>query len=281
MSKRIALLLCVALMFVALFFISYKISAKIASKNAESKSESVSETQENVFTQPLSDETTSAEETAPAQTSAPEDDTTEFVPANDSVLPEPTVVNMPTDSDWCLVLLNKYYKMNDTYEPLVDMAIEDSGIYLDQRVAEKFREMYAAAMADGITLTPAAGYISLDRQERKFEKQVSLYMAGGMTEEAAKAKTAFTVLPAGCSESNYGLAVDIGWLSEDFSQSPAYAWLKNNAAEYGFIERYTAEKNDYTHFNAQPWHWRYVGADAAKEMNSQGLCLEEYLGKLN
>lgn len=272
MLKKIKPLIIIAIVLVVLFLISFKMAQKITRDKNEATPVVAT------MTDGKEAESTSAAETT---TAAASETSTAAVTDNSTVLPTPTTVNMPTDDSWCTVLLNKYYKMNDTYEPIVEIAIEDSGIYLEERVAEKFREMYSAAMADGVTLTPAAGYVSLDRQERKFTKQVNLYVASGMTEEEAKAKTAFTVLPAGCSESNYGLAVDIGWLSEDFSESPAYQWLKSHAAEYGFIERYTADKTDYTHFNAQPWHWRYVGTTAAKAMNEQGLCLEEYLGKVN
>ncbi len=287
MQKRIAALIGVIVFLAALFFISYKMTVKIKNdKTSEESSRTEADVVENTAGDDGENSATEADATeavssGSAQTDTPEASTEEFIPADDGVLPEPTVINMPTDESWSSVLLNKFYKMNDTYEPLVEIVIEESGIYLDRRVAEKFREMYSAAMADNVTLTPAAGYVSPERQERKFEKQVELYVAGGMSEDEAKAKAAFTVLPAGCSESNYGLAVDIGWFADDFAQSPAYAWLKSHAAEYGFVERYTAEKTAYTHFNAQPWHWRYVGVDAAKYMNEQDICLEQYVGKVN
>lgn len=281
LTKKIPALVCVLVMTVVLFLISYKMSAKIVSDKMKAEETTVGDVTSAEETQ--TSEAVSGDNTTDAEnidvTDAPE--ITSETPAADDVLPEPTVINMPADSDWCLVLINKYYKMNDTYEPLVELVLEDSGIYLEERVAEKFREMYAAALNDGVTLTPCAGYVSLERQERKFKKQADLYVAGGMTEEAAKAKTAFTVLPAGCSESNYGLAVDIGWAAADFAESPAYAWLRSHAAEHGFVERYTADKTDYTHFTAQPWHWRYVGTDAAQSMSEQNLCLEEYVGKVN
>lgn len=196
-------------------------------------------------------------------------------------LPEPTIINMPSDDTWCYVLLNKYYKMNDTYEPHLDECIEGTSVYLDKNVAEKFIEMYNAALEDGVTLTPVAGYVSPDRQKRAFDKQTEQFVSEGYTEEKAESLASFTVLPVGCSEHNYGLAIDIGVSSAEFAETPAYTWLKAHAAEYGFIERYTAEKESITHFNAAPWHWRYVGAAAAKEMNSKGVCLEEYVGFVN
>lgn len=287
MQKRIAALVGVIVFLAALFFISYKMTVKIKN-NKESEEISHTEADVEARSDGSGEENTANEADASeagsagsAQNYTTDTPTEEFIPADDGVLPEPTVINMPTDESWSVVLLNKFYKMNDTYEPLVEIVIEESGIYLDRRVAEKFREMYTAAMADNVTLTPAAGYVSPERQERKFEKQVELYVADGMSEDDAKAKTAFTVLPAGCSESNYGLAVDIGWFADDFAQSPAYAWLKSHAADYGFVERYTAEKTAYTHFTVQPWHWRYVGVDAARYMNEQDICLEQYVGKVN
>ena len=56
-----------------------------------------------------------------------------------------------------------------------------------------------------------------------------------------------------------------------------FSWLVKNAQDYGFILRYPENKTDKTGMNYQPWHWRYVGKEAAKAMNKSGLCLEEYL----
>lgn len=212
---------------------------------------------------------------AEVQTSLPTDTETE------DKLPDPIIVNMPSDDTWCLVMLNKYYKMNDTYEPHLDECIEGTSVYLDRNVSEKFIEMYNAALESGVTLTPVSGYVSPDRQKRSFDKKAEEFVAEGYTEEKAEVLASFTVLPVGCSEHNYGLAIDIGICSAEFADTPAYAWLKEHAAEYGFIERYTAEKESITHFNAAPWHWRYVGTAAAKEMNSKGICLEEYVERVN
>lgn len=276
MKKKTPLFAGIAIMLVLLFLLSFAITKKTVSDKALNETESQpseSESSADVGTSQSSNGAEASEITGSENVSSEQ--------SADNALPTPTVINMPTDDTWCLVLLNKYYKMNDTYEPLVDKISEDSVIYLDARVAVKFNEMSAAAASQGITLTPAAGYVSTARQQRKFEKQVESYVADGMSEAEAIAKTAFTVLPAGCSESNYGLAVDIGWLAEDFSGSPMYTWLRENAAAYGFVERYPSGKTDITKFTAQPWHWRYVGVDAAKEMVEKGLCLEEYLGKVN
>ena len=198
-----------------------------------------------------------------------------------TALPVPTVINMPADESWCHVVINIFYQMNETYEPMVAAADDRGEIVLDERVAEAYKEMAAAASADGITLTLASGYVAPSRQQRMYDKQVEALVATGLPQAEAELQAAYTVLPPRCSEANYGLSVDIGWTEDDFAGSPAYVWLRAHAAEYGFVERYTADKENVTHFRASPWHWRYVGTDAAKYMREYNLSLEEYAGKVN
>ena len=198
-----------------------------------------------------------------------------------TALPVPTEINMPADENWSLVLLNIFYKMNDTYEPMVAAADERGEIVLDERVAEAYKKMAAAAAADGVTLTLASGYVSPSRQERMYVKALESLINKGLSQTEAELQAAYTVLPPRCSEANYGLSVDIGWTEDDFADSPACAWLRAHAAEYGFVERYTADKEGVTHFRASPWHWRYVGATAAQYMRDNNVSLEEYVGKVN
>lgn len=274
LKQPIKIILSVILI-VAAFFVSYKVTLtaeknKLAENSLHAATPADAVGGESLATETATDGVTEKTETVAATSVVTEDK-----------LPEPIIVNMPSDDTWSLVLLNKYYKMNDTYEPHLDECLEGTSVYLDKRVAEKFIEMYNAALESGITLTPASGYVSPDRQKRSFDKQVETFTSDGYTDEKAASLASFTVLPVGCSEHNYGLAVDIGVRSADFADTPAYAWLKEHAAEYGFIERYTSEKESVTHFNASPWHWRYVGVSYAKEILSKGVCLEEYVGKVS
>ena len=283
MAKKICLHLVLILIaggviFTLTYFISYRLTANRyktettpPSRTAEAETNAADETQ--------GDETTAAAET---EVSAQEPEEAEdAVPYDATRLAEPRSVAMPEDDAWSLVLVNQFYRIRAGYEPFVEQVMEDSAVYLDQRVAEAFRAMYAAAMADGIELTLSAGYVTPDRQGRLFDKQVEVYADQGVPAEEAKARAAFFVLPAYCSESNYGLSVDIGWPEDDFAKSPAYGWLQQNAAKFGFVERYTADKTEITHFHPEPWHWRYVGAQSAAEMVEKNQCLEEYVGKVN
>ena len=90
------------------------------------------------------------------------------------------------------------------------------------------------------------------------------------------------VARSGTSEHQTGLAVDIVDMSYQIldkkqESTPVQKWLMVHCAEYGFILCYPTDKSALTGINYEPWHYRYVGAEAAKEIMESGLCLEEYL----
>lgn len=92
------------------------------------------------------------------------------------------------------------------------------------------------------------------------------------------------MVPAGTSEHQLGLAADIvaadyQVLEEEQENTPEQQWLMAHCQEYGFILRYPRDKQGLTGVGYEPWHYRYVGVEAAQEIMSQGLCLEEYLGQ--
>ena len=84
--------------------------------------------------------------------------------------------------------------------------------------------------------------------------------------------------PAGYNENGAGLAIDFAPASADFASTQEFQWLIMNAHKYGFVLRYPEGKTEITGMIYQPWHWRYVGVEAATEMKEKNLCLEEYLG---
>ena len=87
----------------------------------------------------------------------------------------------------------------------------------------------------------------------------------------------------GTSEHQLGLGVDLSSLEvidgiyNTFDESPEYLWVLENAHKYGFILRYPEAKIDFTGTMSEPWHFRYVGVDAATEMYEKDWCLEEYI----
>ena len=100
--------------------------------------------------------------------------------------------------------------------------------------------------------------------------------------EEAEEQAARWVARPGTSEHETGLAVDIvdtdyQLLDEKQEQTPVQQWLMAHCAEYGFILRYSTEKSDCTGIGYEPWHYRYVGKKAAREITNQNITLEEYL----
>ena len=98
-----------------------------------------------------------------------------------------------------------------------------------------------------------------------------------MPADQAENKAATIVARPGTSEHNTGLALDINCANDSFENTAAYKWLKENAENYGFIMRYSADKQDKTGVIHESWHWRFVGINVAKEMNRLQMCLEEYV----
>ena len=192
---------------------------------------------------------------------------------------EPVYANVDID-DWKMILVNRDYILPDNYEVKLAPSITDDpdSLKLDYRVAPHYNEMYLAALEDGITLTPVSGYRSVERHERNFENKISKYMDQGYGKIEATQMAATIILPPGTSEHNAGLAMDIISLEQNFEETKEFRWLNENAADYGFILRYPEDKQDVTKIIYEPWHWRYVGVEAAKEMKASGQCLEEYLG---
>ena len=98
------------------------------------------------------------------------------------------------------------------------------------------------------------------------------------SQESAQAEALKWVNQVGYSEHQSGLAVDINADGIHSAGYEVYDWLAQNAWQYGFILRYPEDKTDITGTSYEPWHYRYVGVEAAQAITQQGVCLEEYLG---
>lgn len=190
--------------------------------------------------------------------------------------PKITDVNV----DFTRILVNGKYSLPADYKPTLSEAVPGSGQYLDYRVAPHYQAMYNAAKADGITLTPISGYRSYQRQKNNFENRITSNMNDGLDRIEATKLAATVIMIPGASEHNAGLAMDICSLADSFENTKEFEWLDTHAAEYGFILRYPkdAKSREITGVVYEPWHYRYVGVDAAKEIKSRGITFEEYVG---
>ena len=102
-----------------------------------------------------------------------------------------------------------------------------------------------------------------------------------LTKAQATSRTRLAVADPGCSEHHTGLAFDLNVPGRYFVDTAQYIWLKQHCWDYGFIMRYTDEKEDITGIIGEEWHVRYVGLDHAKKIQELGYCLEEYIDWLN
>ena len=188
-----------------------------------------------------------------------------------------------TSDDWRLVLVNAKNKLESDY----DVTLGAVGSYkVDARIVEDLNAMLAAAKADGYTLSLYSAYRPMERSRVLYTNKVQEYVNAGYTREAAEKEAARWIAPPGTSEHNTGLAVDIisgdyftkfNDLVHEFDTCPEFTWLSTHCAEYGFVLRYPEDKQEITGITYEPWHYRYVGREAAREMMEQKLCLEEYL----
>ena len=192
----------------------------------------------------------------------------------------PQIINIDASSSLSSILLNGTHVLPEGYEPTLAEAVKGSGKYLDYRVAPYYQAMYDKALEDGIELTPVSGYRSYDLQVELFEDQIQLEIDNnGLDKTKATVAAATEVMIPGGSEHNAGLAMDICSLSESFEDTDEAAWLRENAADFGFILRYPKDAKSLaiTKVIYEPWHYRFVGVEAAKDITAKGVTLEEYL----
>lgn len=223
--------------------------------------------------------TTNPSTPVPAPAGSEPDNTANRYPyAYAGFTPQITDVN----ADLSSFIVNGSYTLPADYNPTLAEAVPDSGVYLDYRVAPYYQQMYDAALADGITLKPISGYRSYERQQENFEELIKENMDAGMDKTQATKAAATVIMIPGSSEHNAGLAMDICSLAQSFENYDEFEWLDQHAAEYGFILRYPKDERSQqiTGVIYEPWHYRFVGVEAAKEIKERGITLEEYLGLL-
>lgn len=180
-----------------------------------------------------------------------------------------------------LVLMNKYNKLRDDYEP-DDLEEIDSKYFiygntlvrkLRKEAKEAFENLSKASIENG---TPVYGQSAY----RPYEMQSGLYESA--VYEYGKERADIDTARPGFSEHQTGLAIDVsstkGGNMLYFDDTASFTWMKDNAYKYGFILRYRDDKTDITGFMYESWHYRYVGLEVAKDMhdNYPDLTYDEY-----
>lgn len=179
-----------------------------------------------------------------------------------------------------LVLVNKSHPIPAdliTGVELVNIEAADGKIYqVEKTTKQAYEALREALLEQGIEIGVDSAYRSVERQKEIMAAFTALY-----GEEYAKA----TVAEPGTSEHHTGLALDIvpkaggQWVTENeemLALTDIFGVIHALAPKFGFIVRYPKGQEEVTGYAYEPWHLRYVGTEAAREMTEKGLTLEAY-----
>lgn len=236
-------------------------SVSAVSSEAESSTEVSSETDS-------SEETSSAKESSKVTSSAESSKETSSAAA-------PTEY----DGDWKLILVNSEHLLPENF------TVETEKIgsrAMDARIVDIVKQMISDAKNDGVDLLLTSSYRTVERQTTLFNEQIQKFVNQGYSRKNAEIEAAKWVAVPRTSEHHTGLALDIvtptfQMLVFEFDTTDAFKWLDSHCTEYGFVLRYPKDKSDITGIVYEPWHYRYVGTEAAAYMKENNLCLEEYV----
>ena len=214
-------------------------------------------------------------ETPPTETDAPPEATPEPTPGIREILPG------ATRNDWNLRLVNNTYVLANTFAPSVTEVRDKQ--YFDERAADALEEMLKAAEKAGYTVCVRNAYRPFATQAYLFNGRASQIQWGtDMTLLEAEQEARKIVAYPGTSEHQLGLCADIldspdtPLKASEVENLPLLLWLKEHCAEYGFVLRYPKDKQEITGWY-EPWHFRYVGKEAADYMMKNNVCLEELI----
>lgn len=214
---------------------------------------------------------------------APAADDTQTPAVNDTQQPTtPDNTPLVDVSDELLTLVNPWNPLPEDWQ--CDLVTMSDGRKIDSRCYEALEEMMDACREAGYDPMICSAYRTQETQQGLYDNKVQRLMNSGMSEEEAKVEGAKAVAVPGTSEHQLGLAVDIvdyvmQDLTEEQENTETQKWLMANSWRYGFIHRYPNGRTDVTGIIYEPWHYRYVGKDAAQDIFTRNITLEEYLGR--
>lgn len=182
-------------------------------------------------------------------------------------------------------LVNKYYRLEDSFTPL-DLVYINDGYTSTSDPAYKYRKHQMSRVVyddfvalrnkcceKGISFYVVSGYRSTEAQEKSYNHMANTFSA----DEADK-----TCSRPGHSEHTLGLACDVAldtYSFENIVNHPEYQWFAEIISDYGFIIRYPEGKDSLTGYSYEPWHLRYLGRDLAKKVKKSNLTYDEYYAR--
>lgn len=182
----------------------------------------------------------------------------------------------PSDTSYGkLMIANKYYSLSkDFSNDLVTLDKEYTrvaGAQLNREAYEAFKKLSDAAKEENLTILSQSAY-------RSYSTQLAIYN-DYVSEDGQEWTDRWSARP-GYSEHQTGLALDVLNKTNkslgDFENTEEFSWMKENSYKYGFILRYKEETTMQTGYGYEPWHYRYVGIEAAKVIYDNNITFDEY-----
>ena len=173
-----------------------------------------------------------------------------------------------------LMLINKYYYLDENYTPDTITNISPSYAYegnsINEEVLTAFKDLAAEAKLAGYTILINSSYRDYNSQKEVWDSRKTLYGTRQADSFAAR---------AGHSEHQTGYAIDVADfydVNDTFGETESFIWMKENCYNFGFILRYPEDKEEITGYSYEPWHYRYVGKEIAKEIKQLNITFDEY-----
>ena len=183
-------------------------------------------------------------------------------------------IKLIKNPDDFLVLVNKNNKLDSKYKPkdleIINIKYSNKDKYLRKEAKEAFEQLSEDASKLNLSIIAVSTF-------RSYSYQKNLYL--DYVNKKGKEYADLCSARPGHSEHQTGLALDVMGSNKDynkFDESKEFNWMINNAYKYGFILRYPKGKEHITGFKYEPWHYRYVGKEAAKIIHDKNITLEEY-----
>jgi len=242
-------------------------------------------------------------------TEAPAPVVTDTAPIAAVETPEPTVeptldpnspagraaaLGLPTPPDidvtsWEFTLVNGDHSIGE-YAPEQLAYLDQTLTYTDVQTTPSDRIAVDARIADalvafglgckdaGLPVYLSSGYRSYKDQQANF---IRVCNNNGVS-DGKDSNGHYITMPAGCSEHQLALCCDITDIyrpikNAEIEKTETFQWLKEHCAAFGFVVRFPSGKEDVTNVMYEPFHFRYVGTEAANYMMQNGLVLEEFL----
>lgn len=176
--------------------------------------------------------------------------------------------------EWNLIVVNRWNELPEDYD--VELTELSNGQMVDSRIYPYLQEMFGAARTEGVYPVVREGYRTAEEQQEILDDKIQNYINQGYSQVKAERTAKEWVALPGTSEHQLGIAVDINADKSKCSNEDVYGWLAENAYKYGFVLRYPLGKQKITGTSYEPWHYRYVGKEVAREIYEREICLEEY-----